>query len=195
MPEIAGQLSQMFGVRSIPFCVMFAQGQPVDGFVGAIPEAQIREFLAKHVPRPSRSRPRRKSRRPSRCSPATSRTFRRCWSAWRAAVETDPANDVAWIDYLKVLLGMARHDDARWPRPARPTRRSRRALADARFAALEHGLLAAEAVRDAAAGHCTPGRCARPSPPRRATSLPGWSWRHLFAAGAMTGRWTSCSRS
>ena len=31
-PEIAGQLSQMFGVRSIPFCVLFKDGQPVDGF-------------------------------------------------------------------------------------------------------------------------------------------------------------------
>ena len=49
-PEIAGQLSQAFGVRSIPFCVMFHQGQPVDGFVGAIPEAEIRTFLDKHVP-------------------------------------------------------------------------------------------------------------------------------------------------
>jgi len=48
-PEIAGQLSQMFGVRSIPFCVMFAGGQPVDGFVGAIPPEQIREFLNKHL--------------------------------------------------------------------------------------------------------------------------------------------------
>ena len=38
-PEIAGQLSQMFGVRSIPFCVMFKDGQPVDGFVGALGEA------------------------------------------------------------------------------------------------------------------------------------------------------------
>ncbi len=49
-PEIAGQLSQAFGVRSIPFCVMFVGGQPVDGFVGALPEAQIRAFLDKHVP-------------------------------------------------------------------------------------------------------------------------------------------------
>ena len=49
-PEIAGQLSQAFGVRSIPFCVLFQQGQPVDGFVGALPEAQIREFLDRHVP-------------------------------------------------------------------------------------------------------------------------------------------------
>src|SRR3954452_18900706 len=49
-PEIAGQLSQMFGVRSIPFCVLFKDGQPVDGFVGALPAEQIREFLDKHVP-------------------------------------------------------------------------------------------------------------------------------------------------
>ena len=48
--EIAGQLSEMFGVRSIPFCVMFVGGQPVDGFVGALPAEQIRGFLAKHVP-------------------------------------------------------------------------------------------------------------------------------------------------
>lgn len=49
-PQIASQLSEMFGVRSIPFCVMFVQGQPVDGFVGALPQAQIEEFLNKHVP-------------------------------------------------------------------------------------------------------------------------------------------------
>src|SRR5512137_3109779 len=49
-PEIAGQLSQAFGVRSIPFCVLFDKGQPVDGFVGALPDAQVRQFLDKHVP-------------------------------------------------------------------------------------------------------------------------------------------------
>jgi putative thioredoxin len=49
-PEIASQLSQMMGVRSIPFCVMFSQGQPIDGFVGALPEAEIRQFLDRHVP-------------------------------------------------------------------------------------------------------------------------------------------------
>ena len=48
-PEIAGQLSQMFGVRSIPFCVLFKDGQPVDGFVGALPPEQLRAFLAKHL--------------------------------------------------------------------------------------------------------------------------------------------------
>lgn len=48
-PEITGQLSQLFGVRSIPFCVMFVGGQPVDGFVGALPPEKIRAFLDKHV--------------------------------------------------------------------------------------------------------------------------------------------------
>ena len=49
VPQIAGQLSQMFGVRSIPFCVLFQQGQPVDGFVGAVPAAEVREFLDRHL--------------------------------------------------------------------------------------------------------------------------------------------------
>ncbi len=49
-PDIAAQLSKMFGVRSIPFCVLFKDGQPVDGFVGALPEAEIRQFLDTHVP-------------------------------------------------------------------------------------------------------------------------------------------------
>src|SRR4051812_41433521 len=48
-PEIAQQLSQMFGVRSIPFCVLFKAGQPADGFIGALPEPEVRKFLDKHV--------------------------------------------------------------------------------------------------------------------------------------------------
>lgn len=47
--EIAGQLSQMFGVRSIPFCVLFKDGQPVDGFAGIQPESAIRAMLEPHV--------------------------------------------------------------------------------------------------------------------------------------------------
>ncbi|MEM8663570.1 MAG: thioredoxin [Pseudomonadota bacterium] len=40
-PEIAGQL----GIRSIPAVIAFRQGQPMDGFVGAQTESQIRTFL------------------------------------------------------------------------------------------------------------------------------------------------------
>src|SRR5215475_8437963 len=40
-PGVAGQL----GVRSIPAVYAFDKGRPVDGFMGAIPESQIKLFL------------------------------------------------------------------------------------------------------------------------------------------------------
>src|SRR5918994_6679943 len=44
------QLAGAFGIRSIPTCILLKSGQPVDGFMGALPEGKIREFLDKHVP-------------------------------------------------------------------------------------------------------------------------------------------------
>ena len=46
-PSIAGQL----GIQSIPAVIAFHNGQPVDGFMGAVPESQIREFVEKLVGR------------------------------------------------------------------------------------------------------------------------------------------------
>jgi len=43
------QLAQAFGIRSLPTVVLFKDGQMVDGFMGALPENAIREFLARHV--------------------------------------------------------------------------------------------------------------------------------------------------
>ncbi|MCJ2079968.1 thioredoxin [Methylobacterium sp. J-090] len=40
-PSIAGQL----GIQSIPAVIAFDKGQPVDGFMGAVPEAQIKDFI------------------------------------------------------------------------------------------------------------------------------------------------------
>jgi putative thioredoxin len=40
-PDIAGQL----GVQSIPAVFAFKNGQPVDGFMGALPESQVRAFV------------------------------------------------------------------------------------------------------------------------------------------------------
>ncbi len=52
------QLAGMFGVRSIPTVVLVRDGQIVDGFASALPEGQIREFLAKHVqPLPANDAP------------------------------------------------------------------------------------------------------------------------------------------
>lgn len=44
-PQIASRL----GVRSIPAVVAFQKSQPIDGFVGALPESQIRGFVERLV--------------------------------------------------------------------------------------------------------------------------------------------------
>jgi len=44
------ELIMMMGVRSVPTVILFKDGKPVDGFTGAIPENEVRKFLAKHVP-------------------------------------------------------------------------------------------------------------------------------------------------
>lgn len=45
-------ISSQFGVRSLPTVMLMKDGQPVDGFTGAQTEVQVREFLAKHLPKP-----------------------------------------------------------------------------------------------------------------------------------------------
>jgi putative thioredoxin len=44
------ELSQAFGIRSIPTCVLMMGGKPVDGFMGAVPEGQLKAFLEKNLP-------------------------------------------------------------------------------------------------------------------------------------------------
>lgn len=45
-------ITQQFGVRSLPTVMVIQNGQPVDGFAGAQPEAQVREMLGKYLPKP-----------------------------------------------------------------------------------------------------------------------------------------------
>jgi putative thioredoxin len=44
-PQIAGQL----GVKSIPAVIAFQRGQPVDGFMGALPESQVKQFVERLI--------------------------------------------------------------------------------------------------------------------------------------------------
>jgi putative thioredoxin len=43
------QLAAMFGIRSVPTVVLVKDGQIADGFAGALPLGQLREFLDRHV--------------------------------------------------------------------------------------------------------------------------------------------------
>lgn len=111
VPQLSSQLSQMFGVRSIPFCVMFVGGQPVDGFVGAIPAEQIREFLDKHVPGADEleALQQEEEAQEALAEGDTAAALEKL----QHAVATDPANDDARFDYVKLLLQLGRDDDAK----------------------------------------------------------------------------------
>jgi putative thioredoxin len=46
------QLAMQFRVQGIPAVIAFKDGQPVDQFTGAVPEAQVRQFIESLVPSP-----------------------------------------------------------------------------------------------------------------------------------------------
>ncbi len=89
------QISAMFGVRSIPTCVLLMNGQPVDGFMGAVPEGKVREFLDKHLPPPTPQEP------PPPEPPASEAD---ALERLQAALAAKPDDDEARCDLVKHLL-------------------------------------------------------------------------------------------
>ena len=49
--EAEQALAAHFGIRSLPTVQMFKDSRPVDQFMGALPEGQVREFLLRHIER------------------------------------------------------------------------------------------------------------------------------------------------
>jgi len=43
------QVAAAMGIRSIPMVTLFVGGRPVDQFMGALPEGQVRQFLDRHL--------------------------------------------------------------------------------------------------------------------------------------------------
>ncbi len=141
--DISGQLSQMFGVRSIPFCVMFKDGQPVDGFVGALPEAEIRAFLDKHVPSAEEIAA-DEDVHEAEALLAEGDT-ESALEKLQAAVAVNPANDTARFDYVRALLSLGQIAEAR--RAFEPV--AGKLMLDARLSACGHWLAACESAPSA----------------------------------------------
>ena len=142
-PEITGQLSQMFGVRSIPFCVMFKGGQPVDGFVGALPEAKLREFLDKHVDSVDEQAAAEEAGQAEEL--LAEGNPERALEKLQEALAIDPANDGIRYDYLRALLTLDRVAEAR--RAFEPV--ASKVMLDARLAAAGLWIAAAEQAAQA----------------------------------------------
>ncbi|QIL83132.1 thioredoxin [Diaphorobacter sp. HDW4A] len=105
------ELAGAFGIRSIPTCILMKNGQPVDGFMGAQSEGQVKEFLDKHVPAADEVAP---EDDPAEAQDAlVEEDAESLLERYQHAVATDPANDDARYDYVKLLLQLGREDDAK----------------------------------------------------------------------------------
>lgn len=96
------ELSQAFGIRSIPTCVLIVNGKPVDGFMGAVPEGQVKAFLDKHLPEADVLEAEvtgvAVSDAPAEDDPAA------IHEALQQALLKNPDSDDARFDYVKLLL-------------------------------------------------------------------------------------------
>ena len=105
------ELSQAFGIRSIPTCVLMFQGKPVDGFTGALPEGQIKAFLDKHLPEGDVLEAEVTSVEVNDAPPADDPDTVR--EALHQATLKAPEDENARFDYIKLLLQEGNTDDAK----------------------------------------------------------------------------------
>lgn len=98
------QLAQAFGIRSIPTCVLLKGGKPADGFMGALPEGKVREFLDKHLPSEGELIAEADlSEAEALLAQGDTET---ALSKLQEALAINPANDDARFDYVKLLMAM-----------------------------------------------------------------------------------------
>ena len=92
-------ISQAFRVQSIPMVVAFAGGQPVDAFMGAQPEQEVREFVQRLLP--------------TEADNALAALLAAGDEAsLRQVLEVDPANEDAIVALAELLVERGETDEA-----------------------------------------------------------------------------------
>ncbi len=101
--DLHPQIPQAFQVQQVPTTILFINGQPMDGFSGALPEAQIKDFLNKHVqaiaPMPPEVSLLLAAREAAAAGDLTSAAAKT-----RAALAANPAFEEARLDLVDLLI-------------------------------------------------------------------------------------------
>jgi putative thioredoxin len=137
--EAERELAARFQIRSIPTVQLFRNGTVVDGFMGALPEKDIRALLDRYLPRASDAAVTR----------ADALLFAgRTEEALRAiedAARSDPGDDRVAILRIRLLLSQSRLDDAAQAIAALPAARRTEPEVVALQTRLDFARVAAEA--------------------------------------------------
>jgi putative thioredoxin len=100
------ELSRALNIRSIPDVRAYVDGRQVDGFLGALPEPQVRAFIEGVVPSPAELERLRAARLRAQHDLAGA------VAALRKSLDLDPAHDPARIDLAEALIEAGQLDEA-----------------------------------------------------------------------------------
>lgn len=100
------RLAQAFQVQSIPTVIAFKDGRPVNMFTGALPESQVRQFLATLVAPPVDDRVLAAEALIDSGDLAGAET------ALTSILATEPTNTEAAVSLASLMIESGRHDDA-----------------------------------------------------------------------------------
>lgn len=150
--EAEQELGAAFQIRSIPTVVLVKDGQLVDGFQGALPEGQLREFLKHHGIEPAAAAPEEPAEEPAAEAIDPQAEVARL----RAEIEAAPDKAELKLDLALALLGTGDAAEAERLLDGLPANlatddRAVRARARLGFAALLAGAPAPEALEAAIA--------------------------------------------
>lgn len=98
------ELAAYFQIRSVPTVYLVKGGQPVDGFPGALPEGQLRQFLSQHGIEPAQS---------AQVEEIVPPTPEEEAARLRAAVQAAPGDDALKLDLALALARVGETSEAK----------------------------------------------------------------------------------
>jgi putative thioredoxin len=104
------QLAAAFGIKSLPTCILLKNGQPVDGFMGAVTEGKLRQFLDKHIP--SEAALLAESETQAAEELIASGDLQTAQAKLEDALAANPGNDDARFDLIKILISTGQFEPA-----------------------------------------------------------------------------------
>ena len=104
------QLAGAFGVKSLPTCILLKGGRPVDGFMGALPEGKVREFLDKHLPSDEEVAAQADAQAAEELLEAGDADA--ALAKLQEALELNPSDDETRYNFVKLLISVGELDTA-----------------------------------------------------------------------------------
>ncbi|MDX1717827.1 MAG: thioredoxin [Anderseniella sp.] len=131
------QLAQQMRIQSIPAVFAFADGQPVDGFMGALPESELKSFVDKLVKGHGGLAAQLDELFQQADEAIQNEAWEQAMAMFGAAMQAAPEDPRAIAGQIKCLIGMEQLEEARAVADALPENLKQMAEISGALAALE----------------------------------------------------------